>query len=92
VQWSEPDQLFVGYSPDFFIGGIWHGSDEQKVYRELSRLVAGNACDTQFLFSRKKSSAITMNARRVMPRPSQRTDHGDLLHRGALREGLVHPD
>ena len=40
VQWSEPDQLFVGYCPDLFIGGVCHGSDEQKVYRELSRLVA----------------------------------------------------
>ena len=29
VQWSEPDQLFVGYCPDLFIGGICHGSDEQ---------------------------------------------------------------
>ena len=29
VQWSEPDQLFVGYCPDLFIGGVCHGSDEQ---------------------------------------------------------------
>ena len=40
VLWSEPDQLFVGYCPDLFIGGVCHGSDEQKVYRQLSRLVA----------------------------------------------------
>jgi predicted RNase H-like HicB family nuclease len=40
VQWSEEDQLFVGYCPDLFIGGVSHGTDEQKVYRELSRLVA----------------------------------------------------
>jgi len=40
VQWSEPDQLFVGHCPDLFIGGICHGTEEQKVYRELSRLVA----------------------------------------------------
>ena len=43
VQWSEPDQLFVGYCPDLFIGGVCHGSDEQKVYRELSRLVAAES-------------------------------------------------
>ena len=30
VQWSEPDQRFVGYCPDLFIGGVCHGSDEQK--------------------------------------------------------------
>ena len=40
VQWSEADGLFIGYCPDLFIGGVCHGSDEQKVYRELSRLVA----------------------------------------------------
>ena len=39
VQWSEADKLFVGYCPDLFIGGICHGSDEQRVYRELTRLV-----------------------------------------------------
>ena len=40
VQWSEADQLFVGYCPDLFIGGACHGPDEQKVYRELSKHVA----------------------------------------------------
>lgn len=40
VQWSEEDQLFIGYCPDLFIGGVCHGSDEQKVYRALSRVVA----------------------------------------------------
>ncbi len=39
VQWSEADELFVGYCPDLFIGGICHGADEQKVYRQLCRLV-----------------------------------------------------
>ena len=39
VQWSAADRLFVGYCPDLFIGGVCHGSDERKVYRELSRLV-----------------------------------------------------
>jgi hypothetical protein len=47
VQWSEPDQLFVGYCPDLFIGGICHGSDEQKVYRELSRFVAAEIAEAQ---------------------------------------------
>jgi hypothetical protein len=47
VQWSEPDQLYVGYCPDLFIGGICHGSDEQKVYRELTRLVAAEIAESQ---------------------------------------------
>lgn len=46
VQWSEADQLFVGYCPDLFIGGVCQGSDEQKVYRELSRLVAEEIAET----------------------------------------------
>ncbi len=47
VQWTEPDQLYVGYCPDLFIGGICHGADEQKVYRELSRLVAEEIAESQ---------------------------------------------
>jgi hypothetical protein len=41
VQWNEADKLYVGHCPDLFIGGICHGADEQKVYRDLCRLVAG---------------------------------------------------
>lgn len=46
VQWSEADRFFIGYCPDLFIGGICHGSDEQKVYRQLSRLVAQEIADS----------------------------------------------
>ena len=46
VQWSEADRLFVGYCPDLFIGGVCHGDDEQKVYRELSRLVASEIAES----------------------------------------------
>jgi hypothetical protein len=47
VQWREPDRLFVGYCPDLFIGGVCHGRDEQKVYRELSRVVADEIAERQ---------------------------------------------
>jgi hypothetical protein len=40
VQWSEEDNLFVGYCPDLFIGGVCHGRDERKVYAQLCRLVS----------------------------------------------------
>lgn len=46
VQWSADDRLFVGYCPDLFIGGVCHGSDEQRVYRELSRLVSAEIADS----------------------------------------------
>ena len=47
VQWSDTDKLFIGYCPDLFIGGICHGADEQKVYRQLSRLVADEIAESQ---------------------------------------------
>lgn len=47
VQWSSDDQFFVGYCPDLFLGGVCHGADEQKVYRELSRLVAEEISESQ---------------------------------------------
>ncbi len=47
VQWSDADGLFIGYCPDLFIGGICHGADEQKVYRELTKLVAEEIAETQ---------------------------------------------
>lgn len=47
VQWSAADRLFVGYCPDLFLGGVCHGADEQKVYRELVRLVAGEIAERE---------------------------------------------
>ncbi len=47
VQWSADDRLFVGYCPDLFIGGICHGLDEHKVYRELSRLVTEEIVESE---------------------------------------------
>ena len=47
VQWSDADRLFIGYCPDLFIGGVCHGADEQKVYRELTKLVAEEIAETQ---------------------------------------------
>ena len=47
VQWSDADRLFIGYCPDLFSGGVCHGADEQKVYRELTKLVAEEIAETQ---------------------------------------------
>ena len=62
VQWSEADRLFVGYCPDLFIGGICHGSDEHKVYRELSRLVSDEIAESQHAKRAlpKKRALVTM--------------------------------
>ncbi|MDR1190424.1 MAG: hypothetical protein LBK60_02000 [Verrucomicrobiales bacterium] len=40
VQWSDADEIYVGYCPDLFIGGVCHGRDKRKVYAELCSLVA----------------------------------------------------
>ena len=62
VQWSEADGLFAGYCPVLFIGGVCHGSDEQKVWRELSRLVAAEIAESQQAHRTlpKKSALVTM--------------------------------
>jgi hypothetical protein len=62
VQWSEADRLFVGYCPDLFVGGVCHGADEQKVYRELSRLVAMEIAESAHTRRAlpKKSALVTI--------------------------------
>jgi predicted RNase H-like HicB family nuclease len=40
VQWSEADQLYVGYCPDLFpAGGVCHGSTSQEAYEKLVEIV-----------------------------------------------------
>ena len=62
VQWSEADRLFIGYCPDLFIGGVCHGSDEQKVYRQLSRLVAQEIAESARHALPKKRALVTVPA------------------------------
>ncbi len=38
VEWSEEDQCFVGSAPGLLYGGC-HGSDEQRVFAELCKIV-----------------------------------------------------
>lgn len=47
VQWSAADRVFAGYCPDLFIGGVCHAPDEQRAYRELSRLVTEEIVESQ---------------------------------------------
>lgn len=35
VRWSEEDQLYIGYCPDLYFGGVCHGEGEEAVYAEL---------------------------------------------------------
>lgn len=35
VRWSEEDQLYIGYCPDLYFGGVCHGEKEEAVYSEL---------------------------------------------------------
>lgn len=40
VCWSDDDQHYIGYCPDLFPwGGVCHGLDEEKTYRQLRQLI-----------------------------------------------------
>ena len=48
VQWSEADQLYVGYCPDLFpAGGVCHGSTSQEAYEKLVEIVDDTVTTTQ---------------------------------------------
>ena len=38
VAWSEEDQVYIGYCPDLFGGGV-HGDDPVEVARELQEVI-----------------------------------------------------
>ena len=38
IEWSDPDQCYVGRCPGLFHGGC-HGEDEQQVFAELCGMV-----------------------------------------------------
>jgi len=37
VRWSEEDQLYIGYCPDLYFGGVCHGEKEAAVYPKFRR-------------------------------------------------------
>jgi len=39
VRWSEEDQVYVGYCPDLYFGGVCHGDVEEAVYAELCGII-----------------------------------------------------
>jgi hypothetical protein len=39
VRWSDEDQLYIGYCPDLYFGGVCHGEAEEAVYAELCDIV-----------------------------------------------------
>jgi predicted RNase H-like HicB family nuclease len=40
VQWSKPDQAYVGYCPDLFpAGGVCHGADRIEAFKRLCDIV-----------------------------------------------------
>lgn len=56
VQWSDEDQLFVGYCPALFFGGVCHGSDEHGVLRELSEIIADEVRENSARTARPRRS------------------------------------
>lgn len=48
VQWSEADQLYVGYCPDLFpAGGVCHGSTSVEAYQRLREIVEDTVSTAQ---------------------------------------------
>lgn len=40
VEWSEDDQLYIGYCPDLFpFGGVCHADSEVEAYSQLAAIV-----------------------------------------------------
>ena len=39
VRWSDDDQLYIGYCPDLYFGGVCHGANEEQVYAELCGII-----------------------------------------------------
>ena len=67
VQWSVPDQLFVGYCPDLFPwGGVCHASTEEEAYRQLCALVQEEVEELQRL-GKELPSVSTRPMREAVP-------------------------
>jgi hypothetical protein len=39
VQWSEEDQLYIGYWPDLFLGGVCHADNRLEAYAKLMDII-----------------------------------------------------
>lgn len=39
VRWSDEDNVYIGYCPDLYLGGVCHGASEEEVYANLCEIV-----------------------------------------------------
>ena len=39
VDWSDEDQLYLGYCPDLFYGGVCHAENRLDAYTQLGQIV-----------------------------------------------------
>lgn len=49
VRWSEEDQLYIGYCPDLYVGGVCHGPNDELVYAELCSIMRDEVAHRQSL-------------------------------------------
>ena len=47
VRWSEEDQLYIGYCPDLYVGGVCHGTNDEQVYAELCGILRDEVAHRQ---------------------------------------------
>ena len=46
VEWSDDDQLYIGYCPDLFpFGGVCHAESEVEAYRALAEIVVDHVAE-----------------------------------------------
>jgi hypothetical protein len=45
VDWSEEDQLYIGYCPGLFLGGVCHGGNRLEAYAKLMDIVEDDLAD-----------------------------------------------
>lgn len=39
VRWSDEDQVYIGYCPDLYFGGVCHGDNDEQVYATLCGII-----------------------------------------------------
>ena len=60
VRWSDEDELYIGYCPDLYFGGVCHGKDEEDVYAELCGIIRD-----EVIYRQEKGDALPVPAVRV---------------------------
>ncbi len=62
VKWSDEDQVYIGYCPDLYLGGVCHGPNEEQVYSDLCEVVRDEVAHR--IKQKKSLPAVTVRVTR----------------------------